>query len=171
MTACNLILFLYLASVVGFELYMCGAAASLLIEHYDTSVPVGNGTRVSIRSLPRDLYGDVKDSLCLLATFSFIGLCCWLVFIKMLRKKQQDDADAAMTIGMASSCVAPFGLSCYLMWKLNTLSDVDRDVWDAVDTGFVDFLILSIPLCVQTVVPALAILYTLIYLDCSRRRH
>jgi hypothetical protein len=146
----------YSLSIGIYESYVGGEAAKLVAEYYDQSVPVSPGSpiRVSIDSLPRDIYKNTKETAYIMLFCGIIGAVGSVVVVgysAWVRDREKFLLGAALANLVV--ILLPFCYSAFLTWKLNSLSDADEATWDSIDTGFIDNLHRAEKLLIATVVP------------------
>lgn len=146
----------YSLAIGIYEGYMGGEAAQLTAQYYDTSVPISPGSpiRVSIDSLPRDIYNNTKQTAYIMLIFGIIGAVSSLVVIGYgiwIRNREKFLLGAA--ISNLIVILLPFCYSAFLTWKLHSLSSADEDTWDSIDYRFIDNLRRAEKLLIGTSIP------------------
>lgn len=160
-------------SIGIYESYVGREAIKLAIEYYDQSVPVSPGSpiRVSIDSLPRDIYKNTKETAYIMLSCGIVGTVGNIIVI-VYSAWVQDRKKFLLGTALASLVVIliPFCYSEFITWKLYSLSDKDEATWNLIDTGFIDNLRRVEKLAIVMLVPCvlwLVIVWFLVITDRS----
>lgn len=146
----------YSLSIGIYESYVGGEAAKLTAKYYDQSVPISPGSpiRVSIDSLPRDIYKNTKETVYIMLFCGIIGVIGSVIVIfcsALVLDREKFLLGAALANVVV--ILLPFCYSAFLTWKLHSLSNADEATWDSIDTGFIDNLHRAEKLLIATVIP------------------
>jgi len=160
-------------SIGIYESYVGREAAKLVAEYYDQSVPVSPGSpiRVSIDSLPRDIYKNTKETAYIMLFCGIIGaVCSIIVIVYSAWVRDRDKFLLGTALASLVVILIPFCYSEFLSWKLHSLSNKDEATWNLIDTGFIDNLRRAEKLAIAILVPCvfwLVIVWFLVITDRS----
>lgn len=142
------LLFMANIGLAIYQIVIGGQSAKLVAEYYDYSLPInGTNVRVSIDSLPRDVYKDLKNAAVIFLITGVVGV---VGSVAGLIKKQNELIYFANLILVS----LPFCYAAYLVWKFRSISSDDATVWNNVNTRFIGMLKKSIGILVTTSIGA-----------------
>jgi hypothetical protein len=121
---------------------MGGVAAHLVANYYDYSASInGTAVRVSINSLPRDIYANTKTSAEVMITCGALGVIVAVIgtgYAAYVRSKSMFAGGAF--ISNIIVILPPFCYCVFLTWKLHSMSYEDKYTWNSINSGFIDNL-------------------------------
>ncbi len=130
---------IYTCGVGVYEIEVGGSSAALIAKYYDYSTPLnGTSVRVAIDALPRDIYANTKTVAGLMITFGVLGVASLVGIIVYACIKQQKDIMYYTAVSNVCVVLLPFCYASFITWKLHSLSQDDKDTWNAVDAGFIN---------------------------------
>jgi hypothetical protein len=172
----KLLIFLTILTIIyniAIGIYECaigGEAAKLTVKYYDSSFEISNTSniRISIDSLPRDLYKDIKNTSVLLIVCSCLALILQIgSFAHFMMYRNQLTFNYSTFFSNAFIVIAPFCNSAFLTWKLHDMSQQDIDTWNLIDEGFINILEKNLSILIVTVFPFFTYFIIFICVMCS----